>query len=170
VRAHSITLQRSPQGSQQSAVRDFYLSGALGKNSQEGHAPGCIVVDSGADLLGDRVARPTAILTTCQQNIAYNTLPGSQFRSLWRYSGGSRTRSARFIIKQCRCSQTRIDATSMRTLVIALECGKQRSIANSRARKKLPVVLPSWDFFAAHIFHTFLYCTYCITSGYAVLL
>jgi hypothetical protein len=27
--------------------------------------------------------------------------------------------------------------------VIALECGKQRSIANSRARKKLPVVLPS---------------------------
>jgi hypothetical protein len=45
--------------------------------------------------------------------------------------------------QQCRCSQARIGATSIGTLVIALECGEQRSIANSRARKKLPVVLPS---------------------------
>jgi hypothetical protein len=34
------------------------------------HAPGWIVVDSGADLLGYRVASSTAILKTCQQNIA----------------------------------------------------------------------------------------------------
>jgi hypothetical protein len=29
----------------------------------------------GADLLGNRIARPTAILKTCHQNIAYDTLP-----------------------------------------------------------------------------------------------
>ena len=33
------------------------------------------MVDSGADLLGNREAGPTAILRTCRENIAYNTLP-----------------------------------------------------------------------------------------------
>jgi hypothetical protein len=60
--------------------------------------------------------------------------------------------------QQCRCSQTRIDATSMRALVIALEFGNQRSIANS-GQERTAGCPPKVGFLAADILHGFLFCT-----------